>query len=179
MSIIINGIITISIFIAVFSIVVYAAIKIIFRLNSRFDLHNQLLQNNSAAGILMASILVGTTYVVFQNLNALKAMVELHMVVAPHLSASRLGLSIFFILGLFYAILIAAVTTAVILVVFGKLLAGKNYADVIVNQRNIAVSIVLATIIVISSMFVGTSTAGLIRSVMPQIDAGQIEIAEG
>ena len=151
--------------------------RIFVKANPDFHMGQEIKKGNVAVGILMAAILLSASYILMAGTESSIAMFRMHM-----LAPSEENESILRILGLIVAHLavsmaLAVVSISVTLRMFGRLekelRAGKE-----LQNGNLAVGVLLAAVVVISSMYVREGVSALSKAMTPQPSIGRIEIGK-
>lgn len=151
--------------------------RIFVKANPDFHMGTEIKKGNVAVGILMAAILISASYILMAGTESSIAMFRMHM-----LAPSEENESILHILGLIVAhlsisMLLAVISISVTLRMFGRLerelRAGKE-----LQAGNLAVGILLAAVVVISSMYVREGVSALSKAMTPQPSIGHIQIGK-
>lgn len=148
--------------------------RIFVKANPDFHMGQEIKKGNIAVGILMAAILVSASYILMAGTESSIAMFRMHMM------APNDGESVWQIFGLIFAhlaisMMLAVVSISVTLRMFGRLerelRAGKE-----LQNGNLAVGVLLAAVVVISSMYVREGVSALSKALTPQHSIGLIQV---
>jgi heme/copper-type cytochrome/quinol oxidase subunit 4 len=151
--------------------------RIFVKANPDFHMGQEIKKGNVAVGVLMAAILVSASYILMAGTESSINMFRMHL-----LAPSEENESILRILGLIAAhlsisMMLAVVSISVTLRMFGRLekelRAGKE-----LQAGNLAVGILLAAVVVISSMYVREGVSALSKALTPQPSIGTIQIGK-
>ena len=151
--------------------------RVFIKANPDFDMEEEIRKGNVSVGILVGTILFSASMILQKGLGSVVSMFRLY-VSSPGesgLALWKLGLLSVAHLGL--SMLLAVITISVTLRMFGKLVrihglhAGKE-----LEKGNLAVGIVLASVVLIASLYVGEGVSAISKALVPQPSIGQIEI---
>ena len=157
--------------------VIVITYKIFIRANPDFNMEDEIKKGNVAVGILMAAILFSASMILQKGMTSVVSMFRLYMS-APGESALNLWKIVLMSFGhLGMSMLLAVITISVTLRLFGKLdrelQAGKE-----LQKGNVAVGILLASVVLVAALYVGEGVSSISKSLCPQPSIGQIEIME-
>ena len=155
--------------------VIFLTYRVFIKANPDFDMEEEIHKGNVSVGILVAVILFSASTILQKGMTSVVSMFRLYMSAPGEnslglgklaaLSAGHLGISM----------LLAVITISVTLRLFGRLVrrfrAGKE-----LEKGNIAVGILLASVVLIACMYVGEGVSAISKALVPQPSIGQIEI---
>jgi len=149
--------------------------RVFIKANPDFDMEEEIKKGNVAVGTLVAAILFAASMILQKGLGSVVSMFRMH-ISAPGESTMGLGkLALLCAAHLGLSMLLAVITISVTLRLFGKLVrslhAGKE-----LEKGNLAVGIVLASVVLIASLYVGEGVSAISKALVPQPSIGQIEI---
>ena len=151
--------------------------RVFIKANPDFDMEEAIKKGNVAVGTLVAAILFAASMILQRGLGSVVSMFRMH-ISAPGESTMGLGkLALLCAAHLGLSMLLAVITISVTLRMFGKLVrihglhAGKE-----LEKGNLAVGIVLASVVLIASLYVGEGVSSISKALVPQLSIGQIEI---
>ena len=149
--------------------------RVFIKANPDFDMEEEIKKGNVAVGTLVAAILFAASMILQKGLGSVVSMFRMH-ISAPGESTMGLGkLALLCAAHLGLSMLLAVITISVTLRLFGKLVrslhAGKE-----LEKGNLAVGIVLASVVLIASLYVGEGVSSISKALVPQPSIGQIEI---
>ena len=150
--------------------------RIFVKANPDFHMGQEIKKGNVAVGILMAAILISASYILMAGTESSIAMFRMHML-APSEDESVLRIFGLMVAHLSISMMLAVVSISVTLRMFGRLerelRAGKE-----LQNGNVAVGVLLAAVVVISSMYVREGVSALSKALTPQPSIGRIEIGK-
>jgi uncharacterized membrane protein YjfL (UPF0719 family) len=151
--------------------------RIFVKANPDFHMGQEIKKGNTAVGILMAAILISASYILMAGTESSIAMFRMHMLAPSGENESILGIFALIVAHLAISMMLAVVSISVTLRMFGRLerelRAGKE-----LQAGNVAVGILLAAVVVISSMYVREGVSALSKALTPQPSIGRIEIGK-
>jgi uncharacterized membrane protein YjfL (UPF0719 family) len=151
--------------------------RIFVKANPDFHMGVEIKKGNVAVGILMAAILISASYILMAGTESSIAMFRMHMLAPSEENESFLRIGFLILAHLAISMALAVVSISVTLRMFGRLerelRAGKE-----LQQGNLAVGILLAAVVVISSMYVREGVSALSKALTPQPSIGRIEIGK-
>jgi uncharacterized membrane protein YjfL (UPF0719 family) len=157
-------------------LVIYLTYRIFIKANPDFDMEIEIKKGNVAVGILVAAILFAASMILQKGLGSVVSMFRLYLS-APgetNLGIGRLILLSFGHLGL--SMVLALITISVTLRLFGKLVRKHMHPGEELQKGNIAVGIVLASVVLVAALYVGEGVSSISKALVPQPSIGQIEI---
>jgi uncharacterized membrane protein YjfL (UPF0719 family) len=158
-------------------LVVFATLRALIRSNTDFDEDEAIRKGNTAVGVLVAALLMGSAYIMF---NAFDPMADVLRRFLTHPGACDLGwrrLALYSIGNLVLAFFIVVGTMFLTLRLFGRMTRSERMrAGVELERGNVAVGILLASVVGIVSMFVGDGVKALSKAVLPAPAVGSIRI---
>ncbi len=156
-------------------LVIVITYKIFIRANPDFDMEAEIKKGNAAVGILVATILYCASMMLHKGMETVISMFRLYMS-SPAESNVGIVKLIFISLGhLAISMILAVITISVTLRLFGKL-DKKLQAGKELEKGNVAIGILLSSVVLIASLYVGEGIGAVSRALVPQPSMGQIEI---
>ena len=149
--------------------------RIFIKANPDFDMEEEMKKGNVAVGTLVAAILFAASMILQKGMGSVVSMFRMH-ISAPGESAMGLGkLALLCAAHRGRSMLLAVVTISVPLRLCGKLVrslhAGKE-----LEKGNLAVGIVLGSVVLVAALYVGEGVSAISKALVPQPSIGQIEI---
>ena len=149
--------------------------RVFIKANPDFDMEAEIKKGNVAVGTLVGAILFAASMILQKGMGSVVSMFRMH-ISAPGESAMGLGkLALLCAAHLGLSMLLAVVTISVTLRLFGKLVrslhAGKE-----LEKGNLAVGIVLGSVVLVAALYVGEGVSAISKALVPQPSIGQIEI---
>lgn len=159
-------------------LVIYITYKIFVKANPDFDMEEEIAKGNAAVGTLMAAILFSASTILQKGISSVVSMFRLYMS-APGENNITFGKLTLLCSGhLIIAMVAAVLTISVTLRLFGRLTRAKLHAGKELQKGNIAVGILLASVVIIACLYVGEGVNAVSKALVPQPSIGQIEILE-
>ena len=156
-------------------LVIFLTYRVFIKANPDFDMEEEIRKGNTSVGILVAAILFSASTILQKGMTSVVSMFRLYMS-APGENNIGIGKLILLSLGhLGISLLLAVITISVTLRLFGKLVR-KFRAGQELEKGNLAVGILLASVVLIACMYVGEGVSAISKAMVPQPSIGQIEI---
>jgi len=149
--------------------------KVFIKANPDFDMEAEIKKGNTAVGTLVAAILFAASLILQKGMGSVVSMFRMH-ISAP--GESTMGLGKLALLGtahLGLSLLLAVITISVTLRLFGKLVRSLHAGQEL-EKGNLAVGIVLSSVVLIAALYVGEGVSAISKAMVPQPSIGQIEI---
>lgn len=155
--------------------VIYITYRVFIKANPDFDMEAKIRDGNIAVGILVATIVYAASNILMAGADSSIQMMRMHM-----LAPTEDGLSAPKIAGLILAhltvsMMLAVFSISVTLRLFGRLTTGMEEGKELA-KGNIAVGILLSSVVLVSSMYIKDGVAALSKSLTPQPSIGRIEV---
>ena len=149
--------------------------RVFIKANPDFDMEEEIKKGNVAVGTLVGSILFAASMILQKGMGSVVSMFRLYMS-APGENNLGLGKLILLSFGhLSISMLAAVITISVTLRLFGRL--GRTlHAGKELQKGNLAMGILLASVVVIACLYVGEGVSAVSNALVPQPSIGEIEI---
>ncbi|MDA8242864.1 MAG: DUF350 domain-containing protein [Elusimicrobia bacterium] len=158
--------------------IIYLTYRIFIKANPDFDMEAEIKKGNVAVGTLVGAILFAASMILQKGLGSVVSMFRLY-VTSPGESSISLGkLALLSTAHLGLSMALAVITISVTLRMFGKLVRSHFYAGKELEKGNLAVGIILASVVLIASLYVGEGVSAITKALVPQPSIGQIEIMQ-
>lgn len=158
-------------------LVVYCTLRALIRTNTDFDEDKALLEKNTAVGILIAALLLGSASIMCRAFEPATDLLRQYLTNAAMREIGVWRLLLGTIGNLVMAFLIVVATMSFSLRLFGRLVRTKEMrAGAELEKGNVAIGILLASVVVIVSIFVGDGVRALSKVVLPTPAAGAMRI---
>jgi len=149
--------------------------KVFIKANPDFDMEAEIKKGNTAVGTLVAAILFAASLILQKGMGSVVSMFRMH-ISAPGESTIGLGkLALLCTAHLGLSLLLAVITISVTLRLFGKLVRSLHAGQEL-EKGNLAVGIVLSSVVLIAALYVGEGVSAISKAMVPQPSIGQIEI---
>jgi uncharacterized membrane protein YjfL (UPF0719 family) len=156
-------------------VVIALTYRIFVHANPDFDMQDEIKKGNTAVGALVASIVFAASMILQQGMSAVVSMVRLHLAAPGQTPFEPWQMATLAVAHLTIALALALMTISVTLRLFGKLArplqAGKE-----LEKGNMAVGILLSSVVLISAMYVGEGVSALSKALVPQPTMGRVQI---
>ena len=149
--------------------------RVFIKANPDFDMEEEIKKGNAAVGTLVAAILFSASMILQKGMGSVVSMFSMH-ISAPGESAMGMGkLALLSVVHLGLSMLLAVITISVTLRLFGKLVRSLH-AGTELQKGNLAVGIVLSSVVLVAALYVGEGVSAISKALVPQPSIGQIEI---
>lgn len=149
--------------------------RVFIKANPDFDMEAEIKKGNVAVGTLVGAILFAASMILQKGMGSVVSMFRMH-ISAPGESAMGLGkLALLCAAHLGLSMLLAVVTISVTLRLFGKLVRSLHAGQEL-EKGNLAVGIVLGSVVLVAALYVGEGVSAISKALVPQPSIGQIEI---
>lgn len=159
-------------------LLVFVTFKLFIRANPDFNMETEIKKGNVAVGILVAAILFAASIILKEGMTSVVTMVRMHVVLPAGRVLSSTELVALSLAHLVMAMLLALVTISVTLRLFGKLTRKTLAPGKELEAGNVAVGILLAAVVLISSLYVRVGVSAVSKALVPQPTMGQVKIME-
>ncbi|MBI5242822.1 MAG: hypothetical protein HY922_03940 [Elusimicrobia bacterium] len=158
-------------------VVVYFTLRALIRTNTDFNEDKALLQGNTAVGLLIAALLIGSANIMYRAFEPATDLLRQYLTNAAMREMGLWRLLLGTVGNLVLAFFIVVATMSLSLRLFGRLVrTEKMRAGAELEKGNVAVGILLATVVAIVSIFVGDGVKALSKVVLPVPAAGAMRI---
>lgn len=157
-------------------VVVYFTYRAMIRTNTDFDEDDQLRQGNLAVGILVFALLVGSANIIKQGFSpVVDALHDSLTAVGAHSGVSPLRVvgAAIFSLALTFGITVYSLSFS--LRAYGKFTTNIEEGKLL-HQGNLAVGIVLSSVVLIVSMMIGPAVGSLAKALTPRASVSRVQI---
>ncbi len=149
--------------------------RVFIKANPDFDMEEEIKKGNVAVGTLVGAILFAASMILQKGMGSVVSMFRMH-ISAPGEATMGLGkLALLCTAHLGLSMLLAVVTISVTLRLFGKLVRSLH-AGTELQKGNLAVGIVLSSVVLVAALYVGEGVSAISKALVPQPSIGQIEI---
>lgn len=159
-------------------LIIYLTYRVFIKANPDFNMEESIKRGNTAVGTLVGAILFAASMILQKGLGAVVSMVRLHISAPGEASIGWGKLSLLCTAHLGLSLLLAVITISVTLRMFGKLVRSHMHAGEELQKGNLAVGIVLASVVLIAALYVGEGVSAISKALVPQPSIGQIEIMQ-
>ena len=157
-------------------LIIYLTYRVFIKANPDFNMEEEIKKGNVAVGTLVGAILFAASMILQKGLGSVVSMFRMH-ISAPGESTLGLGkLALISAAHLGLSMVLAVITISVTLRLFGRLVRSHMRPGEELQKGNLAVGIVLASVVLIASLYVGEGVSAISKALGPQPSIGQIEI---
>lgn len=158
--------------------VIYLTYRVFIKANPDFNMEEEIKKGNVAVGTLMGAILFAASLILQKGLGSVVSMFRLYVSSPGEASIGLVKLVLISAAHLGLSMLLAYITISVTLRLFGRLVRSHMHAGEQLQKGNLAVGILLASVVLIASLYVGEGVSAISKALVPQPSIGQIEIME-
>jgi uncharacterized membrane protein YjfL (UPF0719 family) len=158
-------------------VVIYLTYRVFIIANPDFDMEAEIRKGNTSVGLLVGAILFAASTMIQRGMDSVMSMVKLRLS-APAESGYSIEKLLLMCLGqLVMSMTLAILTVSITLRLFGLLARARGWRPgQELQKNNVAVGILLATVVIVASMYVGEGISALSKSLTPQPTIGRIQI---
>jgi uncharacterized membrane protein YjfL (UPF0719 family) len=156
-------------------VVIAFTYRIFVKANPDFDMAEEIKKGNTAVGTLMGAILFAASMILKEGMSSVVSMFRLHMQAPGQTPFTPAQLLLISSAHLAVAMALALLTISVTLRLFGKLTRPLR-AGIELQKGNMAVGIVLASVVLVASIYVGEGVSALSKAMIPQPTLGRVQI---
>jgi uncharacterized membrane protein YjfL (UPF0719 family) len=157
-------------------LVVTLTYRVFIGANPDFHMGNEIRNGNTATGILVAAILYGASLIMMAGTQSGVEMFRMHMLAPSEQGESLVTLFLLIVAHMGVSLILAVISISVTLRLFGRLTRAELHAGQELKRGNVAVGIVLASVVIVSCMYVRDGVLSLSKALVPQPSMGHIEI---
>jgi uncharacterized membrane protein YjfL (UPF0719 family) len=157
--------------------VIFWTYRTFIRANPDFDMEVEITKGNIAVGMLVGTILYCASQILMAGTDSSIQMIRMHMLAPTEQNASVLGLLGRMAGHLAMSMGLAVLSISMTLRLFGRL-TRKMHAGKELQKGNIAVGILLSSVVLVSSIYIKDGVSSLMKALTPQPSFGQIEVVK-
>ncbi len=158
-------------------LVVYVTMRAMIKTNTDFSEDKEIAKGNLAVGLLVAALLLAAANIMHQAFKPVVDTVHLYLTSPLVQSTKQWKLAVYAVGNLVLAYFVVVATLSLSLRLFGRLARTKNTRPGLELQKgNVAIGVILASFVLIVSMFVGEGVAALSKALIPQPSVGRMHI---
>ncbi len=156
--------------------VIWLTYEVFVHANPDFDMQEEIRKGNLAVGTLVAAILFAASLILEKGLASVVSIVRLHAAAPAETAFPRWQLALMCLGHLAVPMLLALVTISLVLRLFGRLTRRKMHAGQELQKGNMAVGILLSSVVLVAAMYVSEGVSALSKALVPQPTMGRIQI---
>lgn len=157
------------------AVVIYLTYRFSVRANPDFDMEDEIKKGNIAVGILVAAILAGACIIMQKGLSSVASLFRVYATAPVAQELAKWQLTLIAVGHLVMAFVLAMVTISATLRLFGKLTRRIREGEEL-KKGNIAVGVLLATVVVVASFYVSEGVSAVSRALLPQPSFGRVQV---
>lgn len=156
-------------------IVIYLTYRVFITANPDFDMEDEIKKGNVAVGTLVASILFAASMILQKGFASVVSLFRLHLTAPAEGGYSLAKLSLMAVGHLVMSMVLAILTISITLRLFGRL-TKKVEGGKELQRGNLAVGILLSSVVLVASLYVSEGVSSLSKALVPQPSIGRIQI---
>ncbi|MBI3552767.1 MAG: DUF350 domain-containing protein [Elusimicrobia bacterium] len=164
--------------VAMSGVVIWATYEMFVSANPDFHMGEEIKKGNNAVGVLMAAILFAASMILQKGLASVVTIFRVYMTTPTESGFTLWQLTLMAIGHLVISMVLALMTISITLRLFGRL--SRRFNDVApgkeLQRGNVAMGIVLGSVVLVSAMYVGEGVSALSKALIPQPTIGRVQI---
>jgi uncharacterized membrane protein YjfL (UPF0719 family) len=160
------------------AIIIWVTYEMFVTANPDFHMGEEIKKGNLAVGTLMAAILFAASMILQKGLASVVTIFRVYLTTPTESGFTLFQLVLMSIGHLVISMVLALMTISMTLRLFGKL--SRRFNDVApgkeLQKGNVAMGVVLASVVLVSAMYVGEGVSALSKSLIPQPSIGRVQI---
>lgn len=157
-------------------VVIGITYHVFIRANPDFDMETEIKKGNTAVGALVASILYAASTMLMRGMDAVVGLFRLHMGGPSEGGWALWQLALMGLGHLVFSMVLAVFTISLTLRLFGRLTRRVEEGKEL-QKGNLAVGLVLSSVVIVVSLYVGEGVSALSKALVPQPSIGRIQIS--
>jgi uncharacterized membrane protein YjfL (UPF0719 family) len=160
-------------------LVVYVTLRGMIKTNTDFDSDKEIIKGNVAVGLLVSALLLASANIMHQAFKPVVDTIHLYLTSPLVQSTKQWKVALYVIGNLVLAYFIVVATLSVSLRLFGRLARTKDTRPgKELHKGNVAIGVILASFVLIVSLFVGEGVAALSKALIPRPSVGRMQIMQ-
>lgn len=155
--------------------VVYVTYRAFIITNTDFDGEEEIKKGNVAVAVLVGGILLASSLIIQKGLYPVVSLFRLYLTTPIQQSLSQWQFILLAVAHLLLVFVVAVLTISFSLRLFGKMTT-KMKEGVELYKGNVAVGILLASVVLVVAMYISEGVSSLSKSLLPQPSIGKIQI---
>jgi uncharacterized membrane protein YjfL (UPF0719 family) len=157
--------------------VIYWTYRTFIRANPDFDMEEEITKGNVAVGLLVGTIVYSASQILMAGTDSSFQMIRMHVLAPTEANASVAGLLGRMAGHLAISMGLAVVSISLTLRLFGRL-SRRMHAGKELQKGNLAVGILLSSVVLVSSIYIKDGVTSLMKALTPQPSYGQIQVVK-
>ena len=155
--------------------VIFCTYRTFIKANPDFDMESEIKKGNIAVGMLVATILYSASQILMAGTDSSISMIRMHMLAPTEENASVLELLGRMVGHLTVSMALAVFSISLTLRLFGRL-TKKMEEGKELQKGNIAVGILLSSVVLVSSIYIKDGVSSIMKALTPQPSMGRIQV---
>ena len=172
---VIRGLFEFVLMVVMSGLVIWCTYRAFVTANRDFNMEDEIKKGNVAVGILMGAILFAGSMILQKGLGSVVTIFRVYVSTPTESSFTVWQLGLMALGHLVMSMILALLTISITLRLFGRLsrriAPGKE-----LEKGNVAMGILLSSVVLISALFVGEGVSALSKSLIPQPTIGRVQI---
>ncbi len=165
--------------VAMSGIVIYVTYRLFIRANPDFDMEEEIKKGNTSVGVLVGAIMLSASIIMLRGLESVVSMFRMHLAAQMENTLPAWKITLLGLGHLALSLALAIFTISFTLRMFGKM-TNKLKPDLRLGKElekgNLAVGILLASVVLIAALYVGEGVSAVTKALVPQPSIGKIQI---
>jgi uncharacterized membrane protein YjfL (UPF0719 family) len=158
--------------------VIYYTYRAFIKANTDFNMEEAIKNGNTAVGILVSMNVYCASMMLNKSLQSVATMVKMYAYSPSDYTIGAIQIGLIAIAHLAITLFLAMLSISITLRLFGKMIRSRINAGQELQKGNVAIGILLACVVLVSTTFVSSGIDAMSKSMVPQPSIGQIEIME-
>jgi hypothetical protein len=158
--------------------VIYYTYRAFIKANPDFNMEEAIKNGNTAVGILVSMNVYCASMMLLKSQQSVATMIKMYAYSPSDYTVGALQIGLISIAHLALTLFLAMLTISITLRLFGKMIRSRINAGQELQKGNVAIGILLACVVLVSTTFVGSGIDAMSKALVPQPSIGQIEIME-
>jgi len=155
--------------------VIYVTYRVFIKANPDFDMEAEIKKGNVATGLLVGTILICASNFLQKGMASVVSMFRLYLTAPQAASLPAWQLTLLGVGHLAFSMLLAVLTISFTLRLFGRLTARMQEGREL-QKGNLAVGILLSSVVIVATLYVGEGVSALSKALVPQPAIGRIQV---
>lgn len=155
--------------------VIYWTYRTFIKANPDFDMERKIKEGNIAVGLLVGTIIFSASQILMAGTDSSIQMIRMHMLAPTEENANVLELVARMAGHLAASMALAVFSISVTLRLFGRL-TKKMEEGKELEKGNIAVGILLSSVVLVSSLYIKDGVSSIMKALTPQPSMGRIQV---
>jgi len=158
-------------------LVVFVVYRALIKTNTDFDEDQEIIKGNLAVGILVAALMLAAANIMHQAFKPVADVVHMTLTNPLAEAGRNWKLAVYSLGNLTLAFVIVVFTLSFTLRLFGRLTRTKETRPGLeLHRGNVAVGVILSSVVLIVSLFVGKGISSLSKALLPRPNIGAMRI---